>query len=187
MPEPSLKTCTKCGESKPHDAYYKQADCRGGVRPECKACTLAAMKRDRAARVEEIRARDRERYKREAERRKAYARAYYHANREERRAVAKVYYLNNREQHAAWHAKRKARLKQVEHQPYTRREIYDRDGAQCRLCGIALPYGPNAFHLDHIVPISLGGPDIPANIQLACSRCNRSKHANLEGQLYFAC
>lgn len=80
--------------------------------------------------------------------------------------------------------RRRTRLAQVEHQDYSRREIYDRDGGRCKLCGVELPFKSNAFHIDHIVPIALGGPDIPANVQLACPPCNRGKHAKLEGQIH---
>jgi 5-methylcytosine-specific restriction endonuclease McrA len=37
------------------------------------------------------------------------------------------------------------------------------------------------------VPISLGGPDTPANVQLACPPCNRAKWATLDGQIHFGC
>jgi hypothetical protein len=187
VPTPEYKTCNRCGQDKPLADFYKHAEGKLGRRPECKVCFLAIGKARRDANVDAARAYDRERYGRESERRKATARAYYWANREAVAEQKKGYYEANRERFAAWTATNKARRRNVERQHYTRREIYDRDGGRCRLCNIALPYGPNAFHLDHIVPIVLGGPDIPANVQLACQPCNRSKWANLEGQIYFAC
>lgn len=33
------------------------------------------------------------------------------------------------------------------------------------------------FHVDHIVPLALGGAHEPSNLQLLCPPCNRSKHA----------
>ena len=33
-----LKTCSKCGEEKPLTEYYKNKDCKHGVRPDCKVC-----------------------------------------------------------------------------------------------------------------------------------------------------
>lgn len=80
--------------------------------------------------------------------------------------------------------RRRALKAMVEHQPYTRTEIYERDGGRCKICGVELKLEPNGFHIDHIVPISLGGPDIPANVQLSCQPCNNGKHANLEGQIH---
>lgn len=34
-----------------------------------------------------------------------------------------------------------------------------------------------AFHMDHIMPIALGGPNEDENIQLLCPPCNRRKHS----------
>lgn len=44
----------------------------------------------------------------------------------------------------------------------------------CACC--SKPLGDN-FHLDHIMPIKLGGPNIDSNIQLLLPRCNNSKGA----------
>lgn len=32
-------------------------------------------------------------------------------------------------------------------------------------------------HLDHIVPVAMGGPNIDENIQLLRQRCNNQKHS----------
>lgn len=33
------------------------------------------------------------------------------------------------------------------------------------------------FHLDHVMPLALGGTNIDSNIQLLCQPCNQTKHA----------
>lgn len=33
------------------------------------------------------------------------------------------------------------------------------------------------YHVDHVVPISLGGSDGPENLVLTCPNCNHRKHA----------
>ena len=43
-------------------------------------------------------------------------------------------------------------------------------------CGCKQPLG-NKYHLDHIMPIALGGPNIDGNIQLLRQRCNSQKSA----------
>lgn len=58
-----------------------------------------------------------------------------------------------------------------------RAEILERDGDLCGLCGG--PIDPADYHVDHIVPISLGGADEPNNVQLAHPSCNRRKRAPL--------
>lgn len=45
---------------------------------------------------------------------------------------------------------------------------------KCACCG--LPLGDN-YHLDHIMPLALGGSNEDSNIQLLRQRCNGQKHA----------
>lgn len=83
-------------------------------------------------------------------------------------------------------AKRRAQMSNVESAPYKRSEIYGRDGGRCKICGCEVPNAPRGFHIDHVVPVSLGGPDIPSNVQVACPPCNLRKRNRLEGQIYLA-
>jgi hypothetical protein len=50
-----------------------------------------------------------------------------------------------------------------------------RDGGRCRQCG-----STQQLHFDHVIPISRGGANTVANIQLLCGACNRAKGAKLE-------
>jgi hypothetical protein len=49
-PNPDLgKICTKCGQHKPLESYYRQTSHKSGRRSECKACFYKRIKaRDRA-------------------------------------------------------------------------------------------------------------------------------------------
>jgi 5-methylcytosine-specific restriction endonuclease McrA len=47
-----------------------------------------------------------------------------------------------------------------------------RDGGRCRQCG-----STQNLHFDHIIPVSRGGANTVANIQLLCGPCNRTKSA----------
>ena len=49
-----------------------------------------------------------------------------------------------------------------------------RDGGRCRQCGSA-----HQLHFDHVIPVSRGGANTAANIQLLCGSCNRAKSARL--------
>lgn len=58
--------------------------------------------------------------------------------------------------------------------------IYERDGWMCQLCGRRVDRRFHAPHrmapsLDHIIPVSAGGPDTEANLQLAHFGCNSAK------------
>ena len=49
-----------------------------------------------------------------------------------------------------------------------------RDGGRCRQCG-----STHQLHFDHVIPISRGGANTTANIQLLCGACNRAKGATV--------
>lgn len=73
-------------------------------------------------------------------------------------------------------------------EPYTLAEIAARDRSRCALCGgrVAMqqvvPH-PKAPTIDHVVPVSEGGDDTRANVQLAHFRCNSVKGARGSQQL----
>lgn len=238
MPD-KLKTCSKCGETKPLDEYYKQAQCKYGVTPDCKECRKARVRANRAAnlahyseyersekraarRRERERARDAETRARVAKKRMenyyanheahtAKKRAYYEANREtinaKRRDYLKLNAASVLEQRRRWAERNPDKVKAISERAYKknpaaykrramerrarvaavtvhridRNAIYDRDGGHCRACNIHLDR--DNWHLDHIVPIALGGPHEWANVQALCPTCNLRKHAKLEGQI----
>ncbi|MGW3595000.1 HNH endonuclease [Streptomyces sp. NPDC005167] len=67
-------------------------------------------------------------------------------------------------------------------EPYTLAQIAERDKHLCGLCGESVPMGqkvphPKAPTIDHVVPVSEGGDDTRANVQLAHFRCNSAKGA----------
>ena len=44
-------------------------------------------------------------------------------------------------------------------------------GNRCAYCLRSAPH----FERDHVIPLSRGGYDVPANVVPACERCNQSK------------
>lgn len=77
----------------------------------------------------------------------------------------------------------RARKYGVPYEPVTLTDIYSRDNWVCQLCGdpvdssLTFPDQMSAT-LDHITPMSLGGPHSPANLQLAHWLCNILKGAD---------
>ena len=67
-----------------------------------------------------------------------------------------------------------------------RADFIKRYGFRCHYCnrGGAVDLGPDnrPWHVDHMHPVSRGGPDEEDNLTLACKRCNLSKGAQLYGQ-----
>jgi hypothetical protein len=52
-------------------------------------------------------------------------------------------------------------------------EIFKRDGNRCKICGRTPP--DVTLHVDHVVPVALGGSDEPTNLRALCSDCNGGK------------
>ena len=57
-----------------------------------------------------------------------------------------------------------------------RRRIREHQGNLCMYCGVALlRLNVSQRHIDHKVPVELGGPDEEDNMQALCGRCNSRK------------
>lgn len=197
------KTCPRCGEHKPLDTYGANKRMKDGKQIHCRPCRTLIQRESRARNPEPTRRYSRERARRLAEdpefqewrkanRRKhrettaAYNRRYYEANRETIRARGRAWSEANPDRYrppgsGAKHSRvRRARKRDLPTEPYTFDEILQRDEGRCGLCGQPIT-GP--LETDHIVPISRGGPDTPANVRLAHRSCNRRKHKRLDEEL----
>lgn len=78
-------------------------------------------------------------------------------------------------------SKRRSKMHNVEHEPWTREEIIKRDNGICQICGLPIyDYDDSPSRLkpeiDHVKPISAGGADKIDNLQLTHSFCNQHKH-----------
>jgi 5-methylcytosine-specific restriction endonuclease McrA len=84
--------------------------------------------------------------------------------------------------------KGRARYYGVPYEYVSRRKVYDRDGWQCGICSelidrtLAYP-DPRSASLDHVIPISLGGPHTAANCQAAHLSCNVGKSNRVGDEL----
>lgn len=74
------------------------------------------------------------------------------------------------ERHTLTHKKR-AIAAGVAHEAYSRTEVLQRWRYQCCYCD------NRATHLDHVIPLKLGGDDMASNIVPACASCNLRKGA----------
>ena len=76
--------------------------------------------------------------------------------------------------------KRRALKFGAEYETFSRQEIFQRDKYVCQLCNRKTrpdynQYHPLYPHLDHIVPLSLGGYHTKVNTQCLCRNCNTVK------------
>ncbi len=118
-------------------------------------------------------------------------RAYYLANSEKAKENRAAHYLANKEKAAAYRsAYQKANPEKVKILNHKRRALKRQSGGalsialteklfklqkgKCPCC--RLPLGKD-FHLDHILPLALGGSNTDDNIQLLRAKCNMQKSA----------
>jgi hypothetical protein len=76
--------------------------------------------------------------------------------------------------------KARARYWGVSYEDIDRAKVYERDGWRCGICRKpinrrATQSNPMRVSLDHILPMSLGGPHVYVNVQAAHLRCNLEK------------
>lgn len=105
---------------------------------------------------------------------RAVTKAYRYAHKEERAAYAKKYREENLEAVRAATRRWCARLRNAEGR-HTGEDViwlYEGQGGKCYWCNKPLN---GEYHVDHIIPLSKGGSDWPANICCACPFCNISK------------
>ncbi|MBZ9921665.1 HNH endonuclease [Mesorhizobium sp. BR1-1-7] len=55
-------------------------------------------------------------------------------------------------------------------------DIIKRQKFKCVECGVSVRKRSNR-HIDHIMPLALGGTNWPTNLQVLCPSCNQHKHA----------
>lgn len=106
--------------------------------------------------------------------------AYRAANREALNAQKAEYRAANPEKIAAHCRNRRARKRNAEgtHTATDVRAIFASQKGLCANCKTKLfKSGANKYHVDHIMPLALGGSNWPSNLQCLCPTCNRSKSA----------
>lgn len=89
--------------------------------------------------------------------------------------LTKEWHKKNPEANRKYAHIRKCRIKKTGGK-YTLKEIrnlMNEQGCLCVYCKINIS---QKYHVDHIMPISLGGSNWIENIQLLCVDCNQSKH-----------
>lgn len=168
-----VKVCKKCGRELPFSAFTKHKLGRNGLRPHCKDCTAIESAAYRARTVAQ-RAEYNARYRRQnRDRHLAYNRAWNKAHPDSTRASLRRYRAANAETlrmakalRRKLHGSRRSALLALE-----RIALY---GGLCYYCGAP------ADTVDHRIPISRGGTNLPANLVPACRSCNSRKRTRTE-------
>lgn len=203
MPDPIIsKTCKKCGEVKPFSMFYAHKRGKHGFRSECKSCGIAASAAYRLAHPDEIVSSRAAHYTANADRIKATFAAYCRAHPEKVKATQSAYYAANAEKikaskSAYWaiHAEKiaaaratKPEIGRINGENRRARKLkaggtlskglseklFKLQGGKCPCC--KQPLGDD-YHLDHLMPLALGGSNTDDNMQLLRKTCNLQKNA----------
>lgn len=201
-----MKTCTKCNKTKPVSAFGNHRKTHDGLRSSCKECAktegaawyVANSERKRlscakyyAENLEKRREYAAQYYIKNAEKKREYYREYYLKNAERKREYSAKWYAENKERHsvvgAKWNSNNQEKRRAHSNNRRARKQhgcgklsngiankLYTLQGGKCVCCG--KPLGDN-YHLDHIMPLALGGPNTDDNMQLLRAECNQQKHA----------
>lgn len=172
---PPVKTCSKCGETKPAGDFQQKSR-------RCRDC--------RSQYCREWRAKNEEHHR-------AYDRAYYAANKQRLSATWKAYYAKNadrlRENHRDWlrthpdagrqhkQIRRARQLSSPAIERISRAALWERDGGKCHICGKRCD--PNDWHADHLIPLSRGGAHTMNNLAVAHPSCNHRRYNTGPAQL----
>lgn len=98
------------------------------------------------------------------------------ANPELSRQQSRTWFANNKNKRVIYEQNRRAKKRASgEHLSVGLPDkLFTLQRGRCACCGVSIKGG---FHLDHRMPLSLGGLHNDLNIQLLCQTCNQQKHA----------
>jgi 5-methylcytosine-specific restriction endonuclease McrA len=182
------KTCTKCGQTKPrtNEFFYKNSRSPDGLRPDCADCGRQRSANYARQNVQASRNRANNWRLNNPERKKEANALWYEANKERIRSEWKELYAKNPEPYKVSSRVRRAREKLVPYERYTVDQVIAKWGELCHLCGLPIdltaprqtkiPGWENGLHLDHVIPISHGGPDTIENVKPSHGKCNLTKN-----------
>lgn len=202
-----MKNCPKCSEIKLDAEFYKNERMRDGLSSLCKSCIKGNSAKWSAENPEKRRVYHTVWYLKNKDKNKESTAKWRAKNPDKYKANNAKFYADNKEKRREYNAKwREANPEKVKAKvaawqaanPEARRiirnnrraskldnggklskglseKLFKLQRGKCA-CGCKQPLGDN-YHLDHIMPLALGGANVDSNIQLLRQRCNLQKHA----------
>jgi 5-methylcytosine-specific restriction endonuclease McrA len=184
-----MKNCTKCKKIKFKSEFNKNKSRHDGLQTQCKSCAKAhcGINKEQVAVTHKAWAIA------NSARRKIVGKTYRDTNKEREQSRGRTYYLNNKQQvkvvSKAWaqanperktsHRQNRRALKLNSEGVYTVSDInilLTTQDLKCVYCKTDLIVASkNNYHVDHRMPLFLGGTNFPDNLQLLCPACNLSK------------
>lgn len=188
------KTCSKCNSDKPIEGFYKHTQTRDGYHTICADCTKARAKAWSQKNKEKRKQISKSYTERNPEKRKETSANYYKENKQKISESTKRSRKNNPELYAELGRKhanlRRARKLGNGAEPYTEKEMLKQYGTDCHLCGIPIDFTASrqtgrgswemGLQIDHLIPLSKGGPDTLENIRPSHGMCNLKKNNSIK-------
>ena len=127
-------------------------------------------------------------YYKDPEKQRQSRKEYYTVNSEKEKAYQRQHKKQN--PHLKRESERRRRAKKFENgfEPYKEIQVLEIYGKDCHIClgpiDLSAPRQPGlhgweiGLHIDHVIPLSKGGPDTIDNVRPAHGSCNVKKHAN---------
>lgn len=188
---PKTKVCGTCGVEKSATEYHKNKDGIGGLRSQCKVCKRLYHVEYGKVNKEKISKKSKDWRTNNLERERTQSALYYEANRAAIRAKHKKHYEGSPEQYLARSAKRRAIKAGATIEEFTLSDVLERWGTNCHICGeavdltaprrVGLPGWGRGLHLEHVVPLAVGGNHSLENVKPAHGICNVQKGWRADG------
>jgi 5-methylcytosine-specific restriction endonuclease McrA len=165
-----MKTCITCKQELPADTDHFNKNGKY-LYSHCKSCSKLRVYSWRTNNKDKVAVSDKKKYLK---------------NKEFILAQKKIYLKLNPEKFRASKRIRRARINNNGHSPYTEQQVLDLYGTNCNICSlpvdltaprkVGIPGWENGLHIDHVLPISKGGPDILSNVRATHGLCNITKN-----------
>ena len=185
------KKCKNCNTLKTKDNFYAHkttADKLDQICKDCKKQKAYEWSVKNKAKRKEVCARY---VKNNPEKRAKTNSKYYHSNKELVRERINEHKKKNPEMYAEWGRKhsniRRARKLNNGQEAYTESQVLSTYGTNCHICDTPIKLkAPRkvgvkgwelGLHIDHVVPLSKGGPDSLQNVKPSHGKCNLEKNS----------
>lgn len=186
------KTCTLCRQVLTAQAFAPDVRLKSGLCSRCRKCQAQVARERRAANPQASLAAVRKWEQKHPEKVKEWARAGYHRYAAQRKEKVGAYQAQHPNEVKGWktkYARSEKGLERKRQKEGKRRALKQASGAEtvpawvvaklfdlfeqhCVWCTTR-----KATQLDHIIPLSKGGPHIATNLAPSCATCNLSKSA----------
>lgn len=165
-----MKTCKHCGQTKESNLFFKNSGTKDGLQSNCKPCSSGLAKKWRESNLEKKRSKDR---------------AWREANKDKSNDATRKWRQSNPDKTLERKRRRKAARLGNGFEVYSDKQVIEKYGMLCHLCLEPINFlaprkagligWQRGFQVDHVLPLSKGGPDTLDNVRPSHGLCNMKK------------